>query len=867
MYRRVLEDIHLRTLIDIVPVSIFIKDAKSNFVYINKACEQAWQLSSEDLIGRDGGHVFPPQQQQYFLEADKKVFADGVKVEFEEWVGGENLQQNRLYFTIKMPIYDASGLPLYLIGITQDITEKKHAEMRIKRLSSLYKALSEVNQAIVRMSDASQLFPLVCRCAVEFGEMQMAWIGQLDSATNLIKQVESYGHHTDYLDGLVLSLSAEVPEGLGPAGTALREDKVVIVNDMNSHLFLQHWRDKTSQYGWQSMGAFPISRAGKPVAVLCAYDNQKDAFDSEVTALFSEMVKDVSFALDNFDRETQRQADEASKRIAALVYETSSEAMMLTDANYIVIGVNNAFTEITQYTKEEVLGQSATILRSGKHDTEFYRSVGQVMQATGKWQGEIWNKRKDGELFPSQLTLNTIYNEDGSFQYSVSLFVDISLKKYNEEVIWHQGNVDALTGLPNRRMFHQHLEQEIKKSQRSGLPLVLMFLDLDNFKEVNDTLGHAVGDLLLKQASVRLMSCVREFDSLARLGGDEFTVILSEVDDLKAADRVIAAILESIAEPFQLNDKEVFVSVSIGVTIYPNDAIDADTLLKNADQAMYAAKNAGRNQFVYFTHSMQEMVLKRVRMAADLRIALQAEQIWVAYQPILDLKTGRIVKAEALARWSHPSGLISPAEFIPIAEHTGLIIDIGQWIFQQAMVQVKRWQEMYLPDFQIGVNKSPVQIQYKLRRFSPWGQQLAEAGLSGKSIVVEITEGLLLDANTFVGSKLLEFRDAGIQVALDDFGTGYSSLSYLKKLDIDYIKIDQSFVANLAENSDDLALCEAIILMAHKLGAKVVAEGIETEQQRQLLLAAGCDYGQGYLFAKPLPADEFECLLMQSLRD
>jgi EAL domain-containing protein (putative c-di-GMP-specific phosphodiesterase class I) len=306
----------------------------------------------------------------------------------------------------------------------------------------------------------------------------------------------------------------------------------------------------------------------------------------------------------------------------------------------------------------------------------------------------------------------------------------------------------------------------------------------------------------------------------------------------------------------------VFVSVSIGVTIYPNDAIDADSLLKNADQAMYAAKNAGRNQFVYFTQSMQELVLKRVRMAADLRMALLTEQIWVAYQPILDLKTGRIVKAEALARWAHPSGPISPAEFIPIAEHTGLIIDIGQWIFQQAMVQVKRWQEMYLADFQIGVNKSPVQIQYKLHRFNSWGQQLADAGLAGKSIVVEITEGLLLDANAFVSNKLLEFRDAGIQVALDDFGTGYSSLSYLKKLDIDYIKIDQSFVANLAEHSDDLALCEAIILMAHKLGAKVVAEGIETEQQRQLLLAAGCDYGQGYLFAKPLPADEFECLLM-----
>lgn len=865
MLSKIIHDENLKALMDSMPVSIFIKDAESNLVFMNHACEQAWQINFADVVGTKGHQFFPPEQQICFLAADKKVFAEKVKVEFEEWIWNAALQQNRLYITTKMPVYDALGEPLFLIATTYDITERKQSESRIQRLTHLYKALSEVNQAIVRMGDEQQLFPLICQCAVEHGGMQMAWIGQSDNDSQQILPVAKYGQHLDYLDKIVVSASAEVPEGRGPVGSAFRENRVFIINDVEADSTLNLWRKAMDGYGWQSMAAFPIYRGNQPFAVLCVYHNQKDVFDESAISLLGEMSKDITFALENFDREAQRKNDETSSRLAALVYETSSEAMMVTDANHYVVAVNNAFTEITGYTESEIVGLSGTILKSGKHDSAFYQAMGHQMRLTGKWHGEIWNKRKSGETFPNRLTLNTVYNEDGSVKYRVSLFTDISQQKHDEEMIWRQGNVDALTGLPNRRMFHQNLEQEIKKSQRSGLPFVLMFLDLDDFKEVNDSFGHAMGDLLLKQTAERLKLCVREFDSIARLGGDEFTVILSEVDNLKGADRVIEAILASIAEPFQLKDKQAFISVSIGVTLYPNDAADADNLLKNADQAMYAAKKTGRNQFSYFTRSMQEVAQKRMRMAVDLRGAVHGGQIWVAYQPILDLKTGHIVKAEALARWTHPAlGAFSPAEFIPIAEHTGLIVDIGQWIFEQVILQVKRWQQLYHPDFQVSVNKSPVQIHNKMSRYASWGHQLMQAGLLGKSIVVEITEGLLLDANDVVNKKLLEYRDASIQVALDDFGTGYSSLSYLKKFDIDYIKIDRTFVSHLAPSSDDLALCEAMILMAHKLGIKVIAEGIETEEQQQLLIAAGCDYGQGFLFSEPLPAEEFEKFLLKS---
>jgi predicted signal transduction protein with EAL and GGDEF domain len=375
-------------------------------------------------------------------------------------------------------------------------------------------------------------------------------------------------------------------------------------------------------------------------------------------------------------------------------------------------------------------------------------------------------------------------------------------------------------------------------------------------------LGHGVGDCLLKEVSKRLALCVRDTDMVARLGGDEFTVILNNVSDTAHIDRVAQSILDSLSKPFSLENEVVYLSTSIGISLFPKDATDFDELLKYADQAMYRSKEMGRNCFTYFTASMQEQSQSRMSIAADLRTALVKEQFWVAYQPIVELITGNIFKAEALIRWHHPErGPIGPSEFIPIAENTGLINDIGNWLFLQVANQVKEWQQVYSSTFQISVNKSPVQFCNDDPRFKGWGEQLKELNLSKNSLCVEITEGLLLDASEITNRKLLEFRDVGMQVALDDFGTGYSSLSYIQKFDIDYIKIDQSFVRNLKRDSNEMALCEAIITMSHKLGIKTIAEGVETEEQRDLLIAAKCDYGQGYLFAKPVPAEEFEKLL------
>nr|WP_229264615.1 EAL domain-containing protein [Duganella sp. 1411] len=470
--------------------------------------------------------------------------------------------------------------------------------------------------------------------------------------------------------------------------------------------------------------------------------------------------------------------------------------------------------------------------------------------------------RPNGDTAWVDMSITVLDTEAAGHPHHLCMIEDVTAKKHSETLIWQQANFDALTQLPNRRMFHDRLAHDIVKSQRERSSLAVLFIDLDHFKEVNDTLGHHQGDILLVDAARRISACVRKSDTVARLGGDEFTVILSTLGQTERVELIAQQILDSLRAPFALGQEQAFVSASIGITLYPDDARDIDDLLKHADQAMYAAKGAGRNRYSFFTPALQVAALNRMRLTNDLRGALAGGQFALYFQPIVHLESGRVHKAEALIRWNHPQrGVVSPLEFIPLAEASGLICDIGEWVFRESAQWVRRWRREHQADFQVSINQSPLEFQREDGSYEAWLAHLRALGLPGQSVVVEITEGLLLDANTAVSNKLLQLRDAGIQVALDDFGTGYSSLSYLKKFDIDYLKIDRSFTRNLAPESSDMALSGAIIVMAHKLGLKVIAEGVETPEQRDLLAAAGCDYGQGYLFAKPMPAEEFDQLL------
>ena len=415
----------------------------------------------------------------------------------------------------------------------------------------------------------------------------------------------------------------------------------------------------------------------------------------------------------------------------------------------------------------------------------------------------------------------------------------------------------SLSGLPNRRLFCDRLREEIAKAERGGYSLAVLFIDLDRFKEVNDTLGHEAGDSLLVEAAQRIRACVRESDTVARLAGDEFVVILPEVGEIAPQNRVAQSIVESMARPFRIGEHNAYVSASIGIASYPQDADNVETLIGCADQAMYAAKEAGRNSFSFFTRGMLEQVQQRLHLTGDLRDALGKGQLEVYYQPIIDAVSGLAVKAEALLRWRHPQhGMVSPDQFIPIAEETGLIQEIGAWVFREAADTAKRWNALTEEEGtrQISVNMSPRQFV----RGNPdvlCIEYLQAIGLNPKAVVIEITEGLLLDDQADVMDKLRHFHEAGMELALDDFGTGYSAMAYLKKFNIDYIKIDRSFVRDLETDPSDRAIAEAIVAMAHRLGLKVIAEGVETEGQQALLMAAGCEYVQGYLYAKPMPIE------------
>jgi len=417
--------------------------------------------------------------------------------------------------------------------------------------------------------------------------------------------------------------------------------------------------------------------------------------------------------------------------------------------------------------------------------------------------------------------------------------------------------VDTLTGLPNRRLFFDRLDQALHGIKNNGQKLAIIFLDLDRFKEVNDSQGHDQGDKLLLQAGKRLTGCVGNKDLVARLGGDEFVLMLSDAH-ASHVEALAQRVLEALSQPFQLDDTHAYVSASLGIAIFPDDAGNKEDLMKRVDQAMYASKQRGGNCFTYFTPRMQQSAEHRMRLSHDLRQAISEEEFFLEYQPVVNLQTNMVVKAEALLRWQHPvKGLIPPMEFIGIAEDNLLIVPIGEWVFKTAIAQCRQWRQSLHPMFQLAVNKSPVQFAAEHRKNEDWLFEMAKNHLEGNMVVVEITERLLLDASSHVSERLAQYQQAGVQVALDDFGTGYSALSYLKKFPIDYVKIDRSFVRELGTSGEDEALCRAIIVMAHSLGMQVIAEGIENQRQLRMLQEMGCDFGQGYYFSPPLRPEAF----------
>jgi diguanylate cyclase (GGDEF)-like protein/PAS domain S-box-containing protein len=562
------------------------------------------------------------------------------------------------------------------------------------------------------------------------------------------------------------------------------------------------------------------------------------------------------------DQEAERKLAEADLRVAAAVFE-SQEGMIVTDAGSVILRVNRAFTEITGYTAEEVVGQTPRLLKSGRHDADFYRLMWETINRTGVWQGEIWDRRKDGEVYPKWLTISAVKGDDGAVTHYIGTQFDISERKKAENKIEQLAFFDQLTGLPNRTLLLDRLKQAMAACSRSGSHGALLFIDLDKFKTLNDTLGHDAGDMLLKQVAQRLTLCVRESDTVGRLGGDEFVVVLagfskSLADSAAAAETVAEKILASLNQTYALGDAAHCSTASIGVTLFGGDRASIDDLMKQADLAMYQSKAAGRNTIRFFDPALEASVKERVALEEDLRRAVAENQFLLHYQAQV-AGEGCVTGAEVLVRWQHPRrGMVSPAEFIPLAEETGMILPLGHWVLETACTQLARWAVLPgMAHLTLAVNVSA----HQFRQADFVDEVLAilkKTDANPQRLKLELTESMLVHNVEEIIEKMLALRVKGVGFSLDDFGTGYSSLSYLKRLPLDQLKIDQSFVRDVLVDPNDAAIARTIVALGENLGLAVIAEGVETEAQRDFLANSGCHAYQGYFFSRPLSIDGFE---------
>ena len=798
------EQAQLRTLLENSPDAVWLKDLDGVYQACNTRTADIFGRPREAILGKRDLDLFDAETADYFNRDDKATLRAGGSLRFEETAPPGDFER-RVFETIKTPVARPDGSVIGVLGVARDISERRRQEHTIR----------EQERLLTEMSSLAQVG---------------AW--EIDLADDSF-------HYTGEL-----MLIYEIPPGL-PVTPAT----CTACYDEDNRALIGRTLDAAASEGRPfAIELEMVSGAGrrKWVRSVCSA-----VIEDGRPVKLRGTVQDV----------TQRRDLEESMRMANLIYQTSLEAIVVTDEDNRIVDANPAFSRQTGAALPEVLGTRPALFASSVHDNCFYARLWQDLLANDHWEGEILDRNRDGSFSAKYADMRVIRHPDGRVHRHVLQFHDISEQKEKDELIWRQTNFDALTGLPNRRLFLDRLAQDLKKAQGTDAGLGVLLLDLDRFKDINDSYGHAQGDAALVELTRRLAQCVAPDATIARLGGNMFALVVDEFDGRRHLETTADAIIGALAAPLALGaDAVAYVSASIGISVFPDDGADAAELVRNAEQALYLAKGAGRGRFQYFTPSLQQHARDKLSLTNDLRAALAHKQLQVHYQPIVETDSGRIRKAEALLRWQHHEhGMISPARFIPLAEEAGLIHEIGAWVLDEAIASIERWQRVYGISVELSVNVSPV--QFEQHAGLPWLHRVVNAGLPPNSITIEITEGVLVSDADQVTRCLDALHAAGARVSIDDFGTGFSSLSYLKQFDVDYLKIDKSFIDNLGGDGSDRALAEAIVDLAHRLGIAAIAEGVETGAQRDILAALGCDYIQGWHCSPAVPREAFERFL------
>lgn len=804
-----LDQRHLNYLFEHVADVIFFLEVlgadRYRFLAANERFSEATGLKLADVVGKDIDDVIPRSSLELVKRHYRYAIETGETVNWEE-VSNYPIGTKMGEVSVS-PVVEANGSCRFLMGVVHDVTEQRRRQQQLSILEQRWRLALEFSGAGAWEWQADSglltVFP--------------AWqdiVGMAFSPLHATRDaLASWAHPDDVPD--VEQAIADLLSG--------RTERL----DTEGRV-----RHRDGRWIWiRAQGKLVVDASGKAERMLGTI--------TDISA-----VKSIQHELE----------------LGAIVFHNSHEAIAVADPGGRILTVNEAFTRMRGYSPEEIVGKAPRVYNAGLDDANIYDAIWEQLHATGQWQGELWSRHKDGQVIAEYRSIAAAYGPDKRVRYYIEIGTDITETKKAEELAWRQGNYDALTGLPNRHLFLERLGQVIERARHADGGFTLLVIDLDRFKDVNETLGHSSGDLILKEAARRLIGRTGETDTVARFGADEFAILLRSAHgagaDPQAAGRAAQSIIEAMAEPFLIGEETLHLSASVGITHYPEDAVDMESLVKHANQAMYTAKQQGRNRYAYFSHIMQERAQARRQLIKDLRVGIAAGQLEVHYQPIICLDTGQMQKAESLARWTHPEkGSISPAEFIPLCEETGLIVELGEQIFKTVVDDVGRWIRDGHADMQVSINVSPVQLLSGHEVCERCFRMAREANIPDRTLVVEVTESMLLDNNPFVIQQLRQIVDHGMELALDDFGTGYSSLSYLKKFNFHFLKIDRAFVMHLAAGTTDYALCDAIITMAHKLGMQVIAEGVETVEQARLLRQAGCDFGQGMLFSPPVPAE------------